>query len=299
MQTDLDPTGVAMVYAVGVPVVLLLILVEAVVSAWQRRGYYKRHDTLCSLGLLSGNIVVNASLKVFSLGFYLYLYQFRIFDLGSLLPVWAVWVLSFVLIDLVFYCYHRLSHRMRFLWAVHMNHHSSEEMNFVVAFRQAWLGPVTKIPFFAVLPLIGLDPTITLVAGVAATLWGVLGHTKLVDKLWWPVEWLFNTPSHHRVHHGSNPEYIDKNYGNIFIIWDRMFCTFEPERAAVIYGLRTNVGTFNPLKITLMDWAKLLHHLRGAQSISHALGHFFGPPDWQPPNSSLASPVAPRLEENS
>ena len=106
-----------------------------------------------------------------------------------------VLLLSFVAIDFVFYWYHRVSHRMRFLWAVHMNHHSSEEMNFVVAFRQAWLGPVTKIPFFASLPLLGFDPTITLVAGVGATLWGVVGHTKIVNKLWHPI----NTPSHHRV----------------------------------------------------------------------------------------------------
>ena len=175
-----------------------------------------------------------------------------------------------------------MSHRVRFLWAVHMNHHCSEQMNFVVAFRQAWLGPVTKLPFFAVLPLLGFDPTITLVAGVAATLWGVIGHTKIIARLWAPLEWLLNTPSHHRVHHGSNPEYIDKNYGNLFIVWDRIFGTFAQECVEVRYGLRKNLKTSNPFAITISDWVALWRQMRGAQSWSEALGYFFGPPDWQP-----------------
>jgi alkylglycerol monooxygenase len=282
MQPEVDPAGALIVYAVGVPLVLLLIAIEAVVCGVKGWGYYSRQDTLCSLGLLTGNILVNASLKAAALGFYLYLYQFRLFDLSGTLPIWLVWIGSFVAIDFTFYWYHRMSHRVRCLWAVHMNHHCSKEMNFVVAFRQAWLGPVTKVPFFAALPLIGLDPTITLVAGIGSTLWGVVGHTRIVGKLWAPVEWLFNTPSHHRVHHGSNPEYIDKNYGNLFIIWDRMFGTFAPERAEVVYGLRTNVGTFNPFAITVMDWTALFGAMRTAGSWRNALGYFFGPPDWKP-----------------
>lgn len=297
MQPELNAGGALTVYALGVPLVLLLILVEAIISAWRRRDYYQHQDTMCSLGLLGGNIVVNVGLKTLTLGFYLYLYQFRLFDLSTLLPMWAVWLLSFILIDFTFYWFHRLSHRMRWLWSIHMNHHSSEEMNFVVAFRQPWLAPIAKVPFFAGLPLIGLDPTITLVAGVAATLWGVVGHTKLVGKLWWPIEYVFNTPSHHRVHHGSNPEYIDKNYGNIFIIWDRLFGTFEPERAPVRYGLRTNVGTFNPIKITFMDWAALFQRMREAGNLRDALGYFFGPPNWQPAASADAgSPGFPVAE---
>jgi sterol desaturase/sphingolipid hydroxylase (fatty acid hydroxylase superfamily) len=283
MHTDIDPTGTLALYALGVPLVLLLILVEAVLCNLKGWRYYQAKDTWCSLGLLAGNIVINAGLKASTLGLYLYLYQFRLFEIRELLPVWAVWLLSFVMIDLVFYWYHRMSHRVRFLWAVHMNHHSSEEMNFLVAFRQAWLGPVTKIPFFAALPLLGMDPTITLVAGVGATLWGVVGHTKIVDKLWPPLEWLFNTPSHHRVHHGSNAQYIDKNYGNLFIVWDRMFGTFEAEQEPVVYGLINNVATYNPVKITFMDWQALARKMRNAPSLRIALGYFFGPPGWEPP----------------
>ena len=115
------------------------------------------------------------------------------------------------------------------------------------------------------------------VAGVASTLWGVVGHTQIIGKLG-PLEWIFNTPSHHRVHHGSNPEYIDKNYGNLLIIWDRMFGTFQPEKAQVDYGLVNNVNTFNPLKITLMGWTKIFIDIKNSASLKESLYHFFGPP---------------------
>ena len=189
-----------------------------------------------------------------------------------------MWVLAFVFIDLVFYIYHRLSHRVRFLWAIHMSHHSSEEMNFAVSLRQAWFAPLSKLPFFAVLPILGMDPTIIVIAGVISTLWGVVGHTQLVDKLG-PLEIIFNTPSHHRVHHGANKEYIDKNYGNLFIIWDKMFGTFEPEKAPVKYGLVNNVNTFNPAKITFMGWGAILKDIRKAKTVREALSLTFGPPN--------------------
>ncbi|MEO0368646.1 MAG: sterol desaturase family protein, partial [Pseudomonadota bacterium] len=214
----MEPITTSTIYAIGVPIILLMIAVEATISSWRNTSYYQREDTLGTLGLLGGNIFTAAATKGAVFAFSLYLYQFRLLDLNSILPSWLIWILVFFAIDFVFYWYHRASHRVRFLWAVHLSHHCSQEMNFAVAFRQAWLGPISKIPFFAVLPLIGFDPTITVVAGVAATLWGVVGHTQLVGKLG-ILEWVFNTPSHHRVHHGSNPEYLDKNYGNLFIIW--------------------------------------------------------------------------------
>jgi sterol desaturase/sphingolipid hydroxylase (fatty acid hydroxylase superfamily) len=278
----MEIAGSTLAYAIGIPAVIALILLEAVLCQVKNWDYYKRSDTLCSLGLLAGNTVVGGAIKGGSLALSFYLYQFRILDLSAILPLWALWFLSFVAIDFVFYWWHRMSHRVHFLWAIHMSHHCSEEMNFVVAFRQPWLAPIFKIPFFAVLPLAGFDPTITVVAGIAATLWGVVGHTQIVHKLWRPIEWLFNTPSHHRVHHGSNPEYIDKNYGNLFIVWDRMFGTFQEEQAKVVYGLRTNVGTSNPFRITFMDWASIFSKMSKTKSLGASLGYFFGPPDWKP-----------------
>ena len=123
------------------------------------------------------------ALKGITLALHFYLFQFKLFNLSALMPVLALWILTFVMIDLVFYFYHRISHRVNFLWAIHMSHHSSEEMNFAVSMWQAWLGPVSKIPFFIVLPILGLDPTIIAVAGVISTLWGVVGHTQIVAGL--------------------------------------------------------------------------------------------------------------------
>ena len=273
-MTDLT---VAQVYAVGAPIILTLIFIEALISNLQNASYYKKEDTLCTIGLLTGNILMVFAVKGLTLALHFYLYQFRLFDLASMIPLWAMWVLTFILIDLVFYIYHRISHRSRFLWAIHMSHHSSEEMNFAVSFRQAWLGPVSKIPFFILLPLIGLDPTIIAVAGVISTLWGIFGHTQVIGKLG-PIEWIFNTPSHHRVHHGANEQYIDKNYGNLFIIWDRMFGTFEPEKANVRYGLVKNVNTFNPIKITLMEWSSIFKDMSKAPNLKESFNIFFGPP---------------------
>ena len=266
------------VYAIGAPIVLAMIFVELLISSWQNKKYYKTEDTLCTAGLLAGNIIVAFSIKGLILAFHFYLYQFKIIELASILPLWAMWVLTFVMIDFVFYIYHRMSHRVRFLWAIHLSHHSSEEMNFAVSFRQAWFGPISKIPFFMALPLLGFDPTIIAVAGVISTLWGIVGHTQIVGRLGF-VEWIFNTPSHHRVHHGSNEQYIDKNYGNLLIIWDKMFGTFEPEKEPVTYGLVKNVNTFNPVTITFMGWKAIMDDIKQSKSISQALHLFFGPPN--------------------
>ena len=211
------------------------------------------------------------------LAFHIYLYQFRVFDFVNQIPIWALWIITFISIDLVFYVYHRMSHRIRFLWAIHLSHHSSEEMNFAVSFRQAWFGPISKIPFFMVLPLLGFDPTIIAVAGVISTLWGIVGHTQVIGKLG-PLEWIFNTPSHHRVHHGSNKQYIDKNYGNLLIIWDRLFGTFEPEDEKVKFGLVNNVNTFNPVKVTFMAWMSMINDLKQKNSFIEIIKVIFGPP---------------------
>ena len=265
------------VYAIGAPIVLLIIFFEVIFSSFTNKNLYKKEDTLCTVGLFTGNILLLFILKGATLALHFYLYQFKLFNISEILPIWALWILTFVMIDFVFYFYHRISHRVNFLWAIHMSHHSSEEMNFAVSFRQAWFGPVSKIPFFMTLPLLGFDPTIIAVAGVISTLWGIVGHTQIIGNLG-PLEWIFNTPSHHRVHHGANPQYIDKNYGNLFIIWDRIFGTFEPEDEPVKFGLVRNVNTFNPTKITFMGWIEIFNNIKGSKNFNEALYYFFGPP---------------------
>ena len=274
-MTDFD------IYYYGVPLVIALIVGEFIYSYIHKKGYYKKEDTLASIGLLAGNVAVSLLTKGSILLLYIYFYQFRLFTINDLLPVWAVWALTFVVIDFVYYWYHRCSHRVRFLWAVHMNHHSSEEMNYVVSLRQAWFGPISKIPFFMFMPLVGFDPLITLVAGVASTLWGVLGHTQWINRLG-PLEYIFVTPSSHRVHHGSNECYLDKNYGNFLIVWDRMFGTFAEEKEKVKYGIRENVKTFNPLKITFRVWFQIADDFTKSKTLKNKFLSIFGRPEWKP-----------------
>tara|TARA_B110000495_G_C22971680_1_gene570327 strand:- start:387 stop:1268 length:882 start_codon:yes stop_codon:yes gene_type:complete len=269
------------VYAVGIPIILGLICLEALFSTFRKRGFYKLGDTAGTAGLLAGNVFVSLMTQGLVLVLYFSLYQFRVFTVNDLMPVWAVWLLTLVMIDFVFYWYHRSAHRVRFLWAIHMNHHSSVEMNFSVALRQAWFGPISKAPFYVIMPLVGFDPSITLVVGLISRLWGVLGHTQWIDKLGW-MDSVFNTPSTHRVHHGTNPEYIDSNYGNLFIVWDRLFGTYAKEDAQVIFGLVNNVETNNPVKLTFHTWSAIFSDVKGARSFAEVGGYIFGPPDWSP-----------------
>ena len=272
-MTDID------LYAYGFPIILSMIIAETIYSKIHNLSLYKLNDSMAGFGLLAGNIFVNIATKGGILFFYFYLYDFRIITINDLMPSIAVWVLTFISIDFVYYWYHRFSHRVRFMWAVHMNHHSSEEMNFTVALRQAWFGPITKVPFFFILPIIGFDPFMTALAGVAATMWGVTGHTQVIKTLG-PLEYIFVTPSSHRVHHGSNPEYIDKNYGNMFIIWDRLFGTFAKEDSKVIFGITNNVKTFNPVKITFMNWLQIVKDFNRSSNFNERLKSVFGPPEW-------------------
>ena len=268
------------IYLYGVPIVLTLITAEVIYSAINNLGYYKLKDSLAGFGLLFGNISVSLLTKSSIFFFSLFIYQFKLITINEIFPAWLVWPLTFLVIDFIYYWYHRCSHRIRFLWAVHMNHHSSEEMNFSVALRQPWFGPLTKVPFFAVMPLIGFDPIITAIAGAVSTLYGLLTHTKWVNKLSF-LEYILITPSHHRVHHGSNENYIDKNYGNLLIIWDKIFGTYAAEKEEVNYGIRENVNTFNPIKITFMNWYLMYKDFKKSRGYKNKLLSFFGAPEWK------------------
>ena len=269
------------VYAIGAPIILALIAIEAIFSSRNTLGLYKTSDSWGTIGLIVGNVVVNILMKGSIFGFYLFLYQFRIFEINTIAPLWVVVILTLVAIDFIYYWFHRTSHRVRFFWAIHMNHHSSEEMNFLVSLRQAWFNPVFRVPFFFIMPLIGFDPTITLVVGAGSTLWAVVEHTQCIGKLG-ILEWVLVTPSAHRVHHGTNQEYLDKNYGNLLIIWDRMFGTYAEEIEPVVYGLINNVKTFNPLKITLFSWASFIKDFKQAETITDKIKSFWGTPEWSP-----------------
>tara|TARA_B100000809_G_scaffold45465_1_gene39831 strand:- start:513 stop:1358 length:846 start_codon:yes stop_codon:yes gene_type:complete len=268
------------VYAIGAPIVIALILIEGLISSSRKLGYYKHSDSMGTIGLIVGNVIVNLLTKTSILGFYLFLYQFRLFDISTK-SLWIQIILTLIVIDFVYYWFHRTSHRVRFFWGIHMNHHSSEEMNFLVSLRQAWFNPLFRLPFFFILPLIGFDPLLTFVVGAASTLWAVIQHTQTIGKLG-PLEWFMVTPSAHRVHHGVNVEYLNKNFGNLFIVWDRIFGTYAEEKEEVIFGLTNNVKTFNPFRITAFSWVQFVNDFKASNNLSDKFMSFFGSPEWSP-----------------
>ena len=269
------------IYAIGAPIIVSLIVIEVIISNLRKLDYYNLSDSLGSLGLIIGNILINIMTKGLIIVFYLYLYQFKFFDLSSLGSIWLEALLTLFAIDFIYYWFHRTSHHVRFFWAIHMNHHSSEEMNFLVSLRQAWFNPLFRVPFFLILPLLGFNPFLTLAVGAASTIWAVIQHTKMIGKLG-PLEKIFVTPSSHRVHHGINENYMDKNFGNLFIIWDRIFGTYQEEEERVIFGLKRNIKSSNPFKITTFTWHEIFKDFSNSIHIKDKLKSIFGAPEWKP-----------------
>ena len=212
----------------ALPLFALLVVAEVLYTRSQGRNAYALKDFGGSMSQLGINSLVRLVTGGALISLHFFLYQYRVFEVPN--TVWA-WVLTFVVIDFVFYCYHRAQHRVRFMWCAHVVHHSSEHMNLGTALRQSPTGPFTRALFYWPLPLLGFHPLLVASAGAVATIYGFWTHTEVIKKLWAPLEWLLVTPSHHRAHHGSNPEYVDRNYGNVFIVWDRLFGTlYIPEK---------------------------------------------------------------------
>jgi sterol desaturase/sphingolipid hydroxylase (fatty acid hydroxylase superfamily) len=192
---------------------------------------------------------------------------------------WWSWAAMLVLVDLGWYFAHRFAHRVRIAWAGHQAHHSSEYFNFGTALRQKW-NPWTEALFWLPLPLLGFPPWMIYIAFSFNLIYQFFIHTETVGKLPAPIELVFNTPSHHRVHHGSDPEYLDKNYGGILIVWDRMFGSFQEELHRPRYGLTKPVDTYNLIKLQYGEYARMISDVRRAQSWRDRLGYVFGPPGW-------------------
>ncbi|GAA5150815.1 sterol desaturase family protein [Pseudonocardia eucalypti] len=267
------------------PVFVLLIVVEMIALRHPDPDHppprgYQRPDTRTSLlmGLIGSGVAVlfrAASLVGYS-AVYVYLAPWH-------LPAdaWWTWAILLLGVDFLWYWYHRLSHRVRIVWAAHQAHHSSEYFNYSTALRQKWnLWFETLI--WLPLPLLGMPPALVYTGFSVNLIYQFWVHTERIDKLPRPIELIFNTPSHHRVHHGSDPEYLDRNYAGILIIWDRLFGTFAAETHRPRYGLTTPVNTYNLLKLQFGEYAAIARDVRHARTWRHRLAYLFGPPGWHP-----------------
>lgn len=271
----------------AVPVFLATMAGEAALLRRhpEHKGYWAP-DTRASLTMGIGNVLENLVMKGVQFGLLTWFSGFAPWHLEPW--TWQSWVIGIVAVDFAYYWFHRCSHDVRLLWAAHVNHHSSEFYNLSTALRQSWTTPFTGLPFYWPLALLGLDPAMILAIEALNTLYQYWIHTELVDRIG-PLEYILNTASHHRVHHGTNVEYLDRNHAGIFIIWDKLFGTFEPEGAPAVYGLTTNIRTFNPLKIAFHEYQAIWRDVQRARNLREAFGYVFAPPGWSPDGSTLTS----------
>ncbi len=266
------------IFAVAIPVFVLTMLIEWRMSRGHDHGHgYEAKDAAASVSMGIGFLLIQAPMKGVTVAGYAWLYQHRLFDLEVGVFTWLMLLLAE---DLCYYWYHRLHHTVRILWASHVNHHSSRFYNLSTALRQAWTSPFTAPWFWMVLPLLGFPVELILIQQTVSLLYQYWIHTELIGSMG-VFGSVFNSPSHHRVHHGSNLHYLDKNYGGIFIIWDRLFGTFQAEDVAPVYGLTTNIESYNPVVIAFHEFAAAARDVWQARSWRARVQFLIGPPGWR------------------
>ena len=265
--------------ALAIPFFFLLMGLEVAWSAWTKRHVYRFNDFIANMGCGIGSQIVGAFTKAVIFAAYLWTYDtYRLFTLEKSA---LTWVVAFLAVDLLYYWFHRLSHEVNFLWAAHVVHHQSEEYNLSVALRQSWWQGLFSWWFYLPLALFGVHPVIIVTVGAVNTLYQFWIHTKAIGTLG-PLEWILNTPSHHRVHHGSDPKYIDRNHAGTLIVWDRIFGTFQPEEEEPIYGITTPLNTWDPLTANFSYWGELIGLARRSGGWRNKVLVFLKPPGWRP-----------------
>ncbi|HZO18249.1 MAG TPA: sterol desaturase family protein [Gemmatimonadaceae bacterium] len=294
----------------SIPLFFLLIGIELLVARARGNRTYRLNDSVAdlSLGILSQ--IADIGIKLATLGIYAWVAaHWSAQRLGA--PGWvdgspfvgpatlgidwlalASWMAVFVLVDFLYYWTHRLSHRVNILWAGHVVHHSSEEYNLTVALRQSALHGLFTWVFYLPLALVGVPPRMFVTAYALNLIYQFWIHTREIGKLSAPVELVMNTPSHHRVHHGVNPKYQDRNYAGVFIIWDRMFGSFQPEEEEPVYGITKPLASWSPLWANVHVFAEIARGVRRVRRWGDRMRIVFGPPGWRP--AELGGPIVPR-----
>jgi sterol desaturase/sphingolipid hydroxylase (fatty acid hydroxylase superfamily) len=283
----------------AVPFFILTIVLEIVLAKMGKaKAVYEAKDTATSLLMGLGSSVTGAvtATAIFSVS--VWVYQYRLFDI-PMSAAWA-WLLIFVLEDLTYYGFHRLSHERRFWWASHVNHHTSQHYNLATALRQTWTGGIAGTwALWLPLSLLGFPPAMIAIQKGVSLVYQFWVHTEAVRRMPVWFEAIFNTPSHHRVHHARNPRYLDRNYAGILIVWDRLFGTFEAEldEEPCRYGIVKNLGGFNLLRVAFHEWVGIFTDLSRSRSPREVLGYLFGAPGWSPDGSRQTSTMLRRQWE--
>ncbi|MBX2843276.1 MAG: sterol desaturase family protein [Flammeovirgaceae bacterium] len=263
----------------SIPVYFILISFELIYTLLKRADYYRFSDAVTNISCGVGDQLIGVFAKVFTIGIYQFIYEnFRVFDIENTI---LSFVIVFILADFLYYWSHRLSHEVNFLWAGHVVHHQSEEYNLSVALRQSWFHKFFTFAFYLPLAFMGFDTIAFIWANGLNLLYQFWIHTEMVGKMGF-LENFMNTPSHHRVHHGRNPEYIDRNHAGVFIIWDKIFGTFEPEKITPVYGITTPVNSWNPVWVNVMPWTRISNEIKMMKSFKDKIKVIYKPPGWRP-----------------
>lgn len=264
----------------AVPGFIILSLVEA---AFMRKEFSEKtlkKELAISTGLGIGFITISFLTKGFVIYCFSIIYHYRLFSFA--LNTWWAWIFILIIEDFTFYWFHRISHTVRFLWASHQLHHSSEIYSLASTFRETWTGTVTcTFLFWGWMPLIGIEPGVIVSLKSVSMIYQFWLHTEKITKLPGWFEKIFNTPSHHRVHHGSNDEYLDKNFGGILIIWDRLFGTYCPETSRPVYGLTEKIKTTNLFAIAFREWILIVRDISHSTKLKDSWNYLFNKPAWR------------------
>jgi sterol desaturase/sphingolipid hydroxylase (fatty acid hydroxylase superfamily) len=274
----------------AIPFFAVTIIFEGIFLYKKDRKNYNLKDAFASISMGIGNVIVNLVSKLLVVLIFTFIYEnFKLIEIPF---TWWAWIFILFVDDFCYYLAHRIGHESRFFWASHIVHHSSQKYNLSTALRQTWTGGFFTFIFYLALPFFGFHPLMIFTQMSVSLLYQYWIHTELIDKMPQWFEAFFNTPSHHRVHHGSNPIYLDRNHAGIFIIWDKLFGTFQPElkEEKVIYGLTSNIKTFNPLKIAFLEWGAVFKDaFTSKTSIFNKLKYFIKPPGWKHDGTGMLS----------
>jgi sterol desaturase/sphingolipid hydroxylase (fatty acid hydroxylase superfamily) len=282
------------------PIYIILIGGELLLSHWQFHQKYTLKDTVSNVYLMLLNAGIDLLFRVVYVGIFEYCYLHRIFNwqIGI-----AYWLAILLFEDFLYYWLHRFDHEIRFFWAIHVTHHSSEQYNFSVGFRSSVFQPLYRFLYFLPLPFLGFKPLDILFIYAATQIWGIFVHTQLIKKMGW-LEYVLVTPSHHRVHHASNPKYLDKNMGMFLIVWDKLFGTFQPEMEEgdyqpIRYGLTKNIEKPNAVTIVFHEWQQITKDIFQPNiTFKQRFSYLFGPPGYSHDGSRKTSEQM-RKEEGS
>lgn len=277
--------------AYAIPFFVLLMGIEAYLNYKERSDNYELKDSAASISMGLGSVFIDLITKSIALSIFYFLYDnYGLFNEALSYTILG-WGLLFFLDDFTFYWHHRLSHQVRLLWAAHVNHHSSTHYNLSTALRQSWTELFYKYMWYLWLPLLGFHPLMILMQISISLIYQFWIHTKYIQRFPAWFEFIFNTPSHHRVHHAKNIIYLDRNHAGILIIWDRLFGTFmkEDPNEPVIYGITTNINTYNPLKIASHEFINLGKDIYKAPTFSDKLKYILLPPGWSHDGSTMTA----------